>query len=174
MSSVIGNPEIDFKSQNSILCQYGMFKKLYEDKDKDASKKCWSVFFIEEADDRKNPFIKLPKDSRIAEVKKQFYNIKTDSEEYKALARDYSVFALNKEQSLFRIHLLKLEELTVFLEDLSLDDDEQFKKYITIMDKLPRMWTSLESIKTKMIEVESKSNVRGNAQLGSREKRKPK
>ena len=66
----------------------------------------------------------------------------------------------------------KLDEITVFLRDLSLDDGEQFKKSMQIMGKLSKIWTDLEVIKNRLIEVQNKTNIKGGAKESMREKRK--
>ena len=67
----------------------------------------------------------------------------------------------------------KFEELTAHLDGLNLSDsDKDFDQYMKIMDKLDKMWKALESVKEKMIEAKSKTNLRGNAQQSIREKRK--
>lgn len=174
MSVIKGNPSIDFKEQNPILTNIGMFKEVYSKHKKDiASKMCWSMFMIEEADVDCNPLARIAnRDQRIAEVKKTYYDINVDSEEYRSLVNDFSKYSLTKEEALYRIHVSKFEELTAFLDQLSLDVDKQFDQYIKIMERLDKMWKGLEIVREKMIETKSKTNLRGNAQQSAREKRK--
>lgn len=174
MNSIKGNPTNDFKDQNPILSNIGEFKNLYSKYTSDkASKICWSMYMIEEADVEANPLARIPnRDERIKEVQKTYYNVDVDSEEYKTLVSDYSKFSLSKEEALYRIHVSKFEELTAFLDQLSLDVDKQFDQYIKIMERLDKMWKGLEIVREKMIETKSKTNLRGNAQQSAREKRK--
>jgi len=174
MSAIKGNPSNDFKEQNPILSNIGMFKEVYTKHKKDiASKICWGMFMIEEADIDSNPLARIPnRETRITEVKKTYYDIDTESEEYKNLVSDFSKYSLSKEEALYRIHVSKFEELTAFLDQLSLDVDKQFDQYIKIMERLDKMWKGLEMVREKMIETKSKTNLRGNAQQSAREKRK--
>jgi hypothetical protein len=174
MPTIKGNPTLDFAEQNPIISQIGMFKELYNQNKKDiASKICWSMYMIEEADVNDNPLARIVnRDERIAEVHKTYYKVDTKSEEYKQLVSDFSKFVLTKEESLYRIHVSKFEELTAFLDELSLNVDKQFEQYIKIMEKLDKMWKGLEMVREKMIETKSKSSLRGNAQQSMREKRK--
>lgn len=174
MSVIKGNPSNDFKEQNPILSNIGMFKEVYSKHKKDiASKICWSMYMIEEADVESNPLARIAnRDQRVAEVKKTYYDINVDSEEYKGLVNDFSKYSLTKEEALYRIHVSKFEELTAFLDQLSLDVDKQFDQYIKIMERLDKMWKGLEIVREKMIETKSKTSLRGNAQQSAREKRK--
>jgi hypothetical protein len=66
----------------------------------------------------------------------------------------------------------KLDEITVYLKDLNLDESEDFKKSMQIMGKLSKIWTDLEVIKNRLIEVQNKTNIKGGARESMREKRK--
>lgn len=170
MSIIKGNPELDFKEQNPIMCSVGSFKKLYETNPLEASKLLWSMYMIEE-ETTDNPLSRLPKEDRIKEVQKTYHKVPVDSELYKIIAADYTRYILTKEETLFAIHIRKFEEMTSFLDTLSLTDDKQFEKYYKIMDKLDKMWKGLEFIKQNLIESKNKNHIRGNAQLSVREKR---
>jgi len=175
MSAIKGNPSLDFKDQNPIISQIGMFAQLYKKNKQDvASKTCWAMYMIEEVDAEENPLARIIGfDERVKEVQKSYYNIDVTSEDYKTLVSDFSKYVLTKEEGLFRIHVRKFEELTAHLDGLNLSDsDKDFDQYMKIMDKLDKMWKALESVKEKMIEAKSKTNLRGNAQQSIREKRK--
>jgi len=174
MSAIKGNPSLDFAEQNPIVSQIGMFKEVYNQNKKDiASKICWSMYMIEEADVNDNPLARIiSRDDRIAEVSKTYYKVDVKSDTYKQLVSDFSKLVLTKEESLYRIHVGKFEELTAFLDNLTLSVDKQFDQYIKIMEKLDKMWKGLEMVREKMIEIKSKSSLRGNAQQSVREKRK--
>lgn len=163
---VTGNPEIDFFQQNPELKYFTDFKKLLEEHPLEASKVAWSTYLLE---DPNSKFYRLPKEDRIKEVNNYY---KLDHKKYKWFIDSYSRSILTKEQVMFKIHCDKLDELTAFLKELSLDDETQFKKYMNIMDKLPKIWESFETLKTKMNEEESKSKIRGGAKESSREKRR--
>lgn len=174
MSAIKGNPSSDFKEQNPIISQVSGFINVYKNNKSDtASKICWSMYMIEEADANNNPLARIiDRKERINEVIKTYYKIDTTTEEYKKLVSDFSKFILTKEESLYRIHVSKFEELTAYLQDLALEKEADFKKYLDIMKGIPGMWKGLEIIKEQMIDSQNKSKVRGNAQLSAREKRK--
>lgn len=171
MSVIKGNPQFDFREQNPIISSISSFGLVYKNNKPDvASKKCWSMYMIEEADINNNPAARIiDREDRIKNIQTSYYNIDTTSEEYKILADDFSRFLLTKEESLYRIHVSKFEELTAHLNNLDLGKDKDFDKYIKIMEKLDKMWKGLEMIKDKMIEVQSKNKIRGNAQLSKRD-----
>ena len=174
MSAIKGKPELDFKEQNPIITTCGWFNKVYKDhKPEIASKICWAMWMIEESNYEANSYARIiDRDERIKEVQKSYYKINTETEEYKGLVSDYTKFILTTEESLHRIHTRKFEEMSTFLDGLSLDDDKQFEKYYKIMDKLDKMWKGLQMVKENMLDAQNKSKVRGNAQLSIREKRR--
>jgi hypothetical protein len=174
MSAIKGNPQLDFRDQNPIISTCSWFNKIYEDnKPEIASKICWAMYMIEEADYNDNPYARIISiEDRIKEVQKSYYKIDVTTEEYKGLVSDYTKFILTTEESLYRIHTRKFEEMSSFLDSLSLDDDKQFEKYYKIMDKLDKMWKGLQMVKENMLDAQNKNKVRGNAQLSMREKRK--
>jgi len=174
MSAIKGNPQLDFKEQNPIISTCSWFNKVYKNhKSEVASKICWAMWMIEEADYNENPYARIiDVEERIKEVQKSYYKVDTTTEEYKGLVSDFSKFILTTEESLHRIHTRKFEEMSTFLDSLSLDDDKQFEKYYKIMDKLDKMWKGLQMVKENMLNAQNKNKVRGNAQLSMREKRK--
>lgn len=174
MSAIKGNTALDFKEQNPIISTCSWFNKVYQDNKPDiASKICWAMWMIEEADQNSNTYARIiNREERIKEIHKSYYKVDTDSETYKGLVSDFSKFILTKEESLYRIHVSKFEELTAYLDQLNLEEDKQFDKYVKIMERLDKMWRGLEMVREKMIESQSKNKVRGNAQLSPREKRR--
>lgn len=175
MTPIKGDPALDFKTQNPVIAQIGAFSEIYKNKPKEASNIIWSMWMIEDADIENNILARIPsKKERIEEVHKTYYKIDVESKEYKDLVLDYSRFVLSKEEALYRIHVSKFEELTAHLDQLSLDVDKQFDQYIKIMERLDKMWKGLEMVREKMIEVKTKTNLRGNAQQSAREKRNKK
>jgi hypothetical protein len=174
MSAIKGNPEFDFKEQNPIISQLGSFKEAYKKHKPDiASKICWTMWMIEEADQEANPLARIVnREERIKEVQSSYYKIDTESELYKSLTDDYSRLILSKEEALYKIHVSKFEELTTHLKSLSLDTETDYKKYIEIMKGLPLMWKGLEIVREQMIDSKNKNRIRGGAQLSAREKRR--
>ena len=167
-----GNPKEDFRDQNPLIANMGAFKDIYN-KRKDASDFIWAMYMIEEVNESKNPYAKIPtKEERIDEVSLNHYKVDVEEEDYKTLASYYSKYILTKEQALFKIQLEKLEELTSFLKNLKLDNDKEFAKYMSIMSKLSYIWDGLEKIKQKMIDIENKTTIRGNAKLSKRDEKR--
>ncbi len=174
MSVVKGNPNFDFMEQNPVVCTMSSFKKVYTKyKKEEASKLCWAMWMIEEPDVDENIYARIAsKEDRVKEVQSSYYKIDTESEEYKGIASDFTELLLSREEKLYSTHVIKLEELTVFLKTLDITNDKDFDKYFKIMDKMEKMWKTLDLVKDKMIESKSKSKIRGGAQLSVREKRK--
>lgn len=168
MSVVRGNPQVDFKEQNPQLCSFGVFKEVY-DKHKEPSKFCWSMFMIEEMNKTYNQLAGLSREQRIDEVIKTYYNIDVSSPLYVSLAEDYKKYALSKEEYLFSIQLRKLEELTLYLDQLDVTKDSEYEKIMKIMEKISKFWESLDKIKENMINAANKTTIRGNAKLSKRE-----
>jgi hypothetical protein len=168
MSLVKGSPEHNFFLENPELKYISVFKKLLEEyPEKEASKIMWSIFLYEDPDSK---FYRIPKELRLKEIQDNYYKFKP--EEFKEVIRSYTTLILTKEENLYKIQMDKLDEITVFLRDLSLDDGEQFKKSMQIMGKLSKIWTDLEVIKNRLIEVQNKTNIKGGAKESMREKRK--
>lgn len=174
MSAIKGNPQHDFREQNPIITTCSWFTKVYKDHKPDiASKICWAMYMIEEADYNENSYARIiDRGERIKEIQKSYYKVDPTTEEYKGLVSDYTKFVLTKEEALFNIHISKFEELTAYLKELDPSDDKQFEKYYKIMGTLDKMWKGLQMVKENMIDSQNKSKVRGNAQLSIREKRK--
>jgi len=171
MAVVTGDPELDFFEQNPIMKSIGGFKQLKEENEPAlASKIAWSIFMIEDLDESKNPLARMPREQRIEEVRENYYPI--DMDEWKSLLDIYGRLVLSKEQNMFKIHWDKMDELTAYLKQLHLDDELEFNKYMRIMKELPKMWDGLEKVKTKMIESQNKTTLRGGAKQSAREKRR--
>lgn len=163
MGFVKGNPEFDFFEQNPEIKYFSEFSDIV--KDENGSKIMWSLYMSEDPDSK---LFRMPKDQRISEIIDNYYPEYIHNEE---LSKKYANLVLNKEQQLYKIHIEKLEDLTTYLKQLEVDKDQDFDKYIKIIDKLPKAWEALEKIKSKMIDKENKSTVRGGAQQSLREKR---
>ena len=168
MGFVTGNPELDFFEQNPTLQYITEFMALREELGKkEVSKILWSIYMLE---DPSSSIFRMPKADKIAEIKATYY-ADYDEEKYKDIARMYAKFCMEKEEHLYSIHAKKLDELTAFLDELSLTDDTQFNKYVKIMDKLSKIWESLSKVKKQMVDTLNKSELRGGAKRGAREKR---
>jgi hypothetical protein len=168
MSLIIGNPDNDFFLENPELKYISTFKKLLEEYSaKEVSKIMWSIFLYE---DPNSKFYRIPKELRLKEIQDNYY--KFDPIKFKEVIRSYTTLILSKEENLYKIQMDKLDEITVYLKDLNLDESEDFKKSMQIMGKLSKIWTDLEVIKNRLIEVQNKTNIKGGARESMREKRK--
>lgn len=174
MSIIKGDPHYDFKEQNPVISTIESFNKVYKNNTKEKSSKiCWAMWMIEEPNSEDNIYARIVgKEERIAAVKSDYYNINVESEEYKNISSDFLNLLLSREEQLYNTHVTKLEELTALLKTLDVKNDKDFDKYFKIMDKMDKMWKTLDLVKEKMVESKSKSKIRGNAQLSMREKRK--
>ena len=163
---IAGNPGLDFFDQNPILRYKTECVQIIKDVGAErASKIAWAVYMVEHPD---SPLFRIPFDERVEEV----------DQNYGVNVRDYDTFriafkrlAMAKEVALYKIHIEKLEELTLHLETLDLKIDKEFTKYVKIVDKLPKIWQVLEKVKISMIDQQNKTEVYGGAARSHREKR---
>lgn len=163
---ITGNPELDFFEQNPELKFKTEFKQLLEKYPKNASKIAWSVYMIE---DPNSKFFRMPREERIAEIQKNYYNL--DTEEHKHLLDAYGRLALTKEQNMFKIHIDAMDRLTANLKELDVGEDSDHNKLTRVLEKLPKIWDGLEKVKSRMIDADSKTSLRGGASQSAREKR---
>lgn len=171
MALVTGDPTLDFFEQNPTLKVKSEFKKLLETHSKEeASKICWAIFLIEETDQSINKLARMSRDERIKEVHANFYNL--DTTKYRYLMDAYSSLVHTLEETLFKIQIDKMDELTSFYKRLKFDKKDEFDKFIKITDKLPKAWEGVDKAKKRMIESQNKSRLRGGASQSARERRK--
>lgn len=165
---ITGNPENDFFDQNPELRYISEVKKIVQEfSKKEASQILWAIFLIEDPTSR---LYRMPKEQRIEEVKKNYYNIDTDR--FKELISIYPYLVLSKEQQMFKVHVDKLDELTSYLKNLVLSNPTEFDTSLKILEKLPKIWDGFDKVKRRMIEAEEKTNLRAGAVESAREKRK--
>lgn len=168
MSLVKGTPDGDFFDQNPELKIISVFNKILDDHSKkDASKILWSVYLLE---DPSSTLYRIPREDRLKEIQTNYYNF--DPAKFKDLIQIYTRYCLSKEESLFKIQTDKLEELTVYLNQLNVDDDSGLKKTLEIMGKIGKIWDNIERAKKNLLEAQDKSVIRGGAKESAREKRK--
>lgn len=163
---ITGNPENDFFEQNPELKYLSEIKKAVKDYSKsESSKILWAIYLLEDIDSK---FYRLPRDQRISEIKKNYYDL--DIQKFKELITAYpTLIGLTKEQRLYKIQADKLEELTIYLRDLTIETD--FEKTLKIQEKMPKIWEGYDKVYNKMIETQSKNNLRAGAVESAREKR---
>ena len=171
MSIVTGNPELDFFDQNPILKVKTEYKDLISKYPKTASKVAWAIFLIED-NTKNNPLRNMSREDRIQEVKQNYYDI--DIEEHKNLMKMYPTLAMSREETMYKITLEKLDEVTSFLREQLLDDETGFNKTMKILSNTGKMWDGLGKAYAKLVESESKSTLRGNITESYREKKNSK
>lgn len=168
MAQVTGDPQHDFFDQNPEIRYVSEFKLLIQDEGPEkASKLMWCAYMM---GDPKSKIFQMPEEEKILEIQNNYYS-EFNPKESKELIRFYGRFCMDKEEFMYSIHMAKLDELTEGLNNLSIEKDEDFSKYIRIMDKLPKIWDGLDKVKAKMISKQNKTALRGGAARSSREKR---
>jgi len=168
MSIVTGNIELDFFDQNPVLKVKTEFKNLLEKHPKEASKIAWSVFMIED-NTKSNPLRNMSREDRVKEVQTNYY--KLDLVLHRPLMTAYSKLCMSREEHMYKAQQEKMDQLTSYMTDLDLDTNTGFNQTIKIMTGLGKMWTGLEQAHTRMIDTESKVNLRGNIKESYREKK---
>jgi len=168
MNLVTGDPAVDFFEQNPELKTIEVFNELIANVgEENASKILWSIYLIEDPNSR---IFRMPRGEKISEIKSTYYP-EFDLKKYSRIVDKYKSLILSKEERMYSIHVEKMDELTSHLDELKLDNDDDFTKYVKIMEKLPKVWDSLERVKKKMISKQSSNSIRGSGQRSAREKR---
>jgi hypothetical protein len=160
MSAVKGNINQDFFDQNSEFSTLPEVKKLLQGDPKNASKIMWSIYLIE---DPASTYFRIPREERIVEVKREYYNI--DLPRYDKLIAEYTRFSMSKEEVMLKFFWDTLDGLVMKLK--SSGTTEQLK----ILEKIPKIWDGLTKIQEKIREEGSKTKIKGNAKEGARESR---
>jgi len=167
-----GNINLSFKDQNPIICTKLEFAELYDDHSKKiADKLMWGICFLEEPDFKDNPYSRMLRKEREVEIKKSWCN-QFDVVVIKDAIRAYGRWCLDFDVNLLRIQTRKLDELTAYWDQLSLDNDKDFKKYMDISDKLSKIWKNFDEIKARVEDSEKKSTTFGGVQLSKSEERR--
>lgn len=170
MSVVRGNIHEDFFDQNSELTILSSIKKLRTDKgDAEASKIMWSIYLIE---DPASSFFRMPREERIEEIKREYYDINIDN--YDEVVAEYCKFILSKEQAMLKFYYDIMDRLMLRLKSLDPEKDKDLDNTIKILEKVPKIWEGLEKVKKNMKEEDSKTQIKGNAKEGAREQRRRK
>jgi hypothetical protein len=158
MGLASGNIDKSFREQNSIVCARSEFAQIYEENELEvADKIMWAIFLIEEPDQDVNPYAKKRREDRIKEVLADFYPL--DTEKYGPAMKAYSRWCISFEEQLFKIQKRKLDELTTYFDDLKLQNDMDFDKYLKISDKLNKIWTNFEAAEKRIIDSKKKTNI---------------
>lgn len=166
---VKGNPSLDFFEQNPEFRFREPCVSLLKENPKDASNIMWAVYMLE---DPSSEFYRLPLDLRKQEIELNYLkDNKFDWDKYKTVIDGYPQLVFSKEKALFKIWSDKLEQLTNHLKTLDFTKDKESDKALKIMDRMSKIWDGYEKVKNKMVEEESKTNLRGGAKQSARERR---
>lgn len=162
MGAARGNINEDFFLQNSDLTIAPEIKKLLEKEERSvASKIMWAIYLIEDPD---SIYFRIPREERIKEVQKEYYNIKLEA--HKPLVDEYCRFVLSKEQAMLKFYFDAMDSLVTELRTRS-----DINNKIKILSNIPKIWEGLEKIQTRIKEDNSKTQIKGHAKEGAREKR---
>lgn len=164
---ITGNPERDFFEQNPEFqyVQLGFLVKK-EQKD-DASKIMWALFLSE---DPESKLFRIPVEERRSNIAEMY--LKDPNFDWTSIQQYidmYPMSILTKEQIMYKIWADKLDELTTHLRKLDITKEDA--KVIKIMEKMEKIWTSYEKVRTKMVETKNKSQLHGGATESKRESR---
>jgi len=118
---------------------------------------------------KSNPLRNIPKEQRIDEVKKNYFNI--DIKVHKDLLLAYASMCLSLEEYMFKIQQEKLFELIMHMRGITLKGKDSVDQTVKILEKLDKMWEGLEKTRSRMNEAESKLKTRGDIKESHREKR---
>jgi len=174
MSLAKGDPLRDFKEQNPIICTKLEFSNIYDThSQEEASKICWAVFMLEEPDQEANPYARTPRNERLVDIGRNYYVL--DVKKYRTVIDAYSEWALDFEENMYKVQKDKLDELTAHFKELSLDDDDDFEKYLKISDRLGKIWANFDLVKKKLKEAKNtQTHALGGVTLSKAEERRNK
>ena len=162
---IVGNPKNDFFEENPMLKFKEFFYNISEEDN--YSDICWALYLLEYPD---SPLYNVPKKDRIEEVRKTYFEGK-DMPDIDKWRKGFLTATMPKEYLLYKIAYDKLEDLTFNLESKDLDDEKEWRQTVVLMEKLSKIWDSMEALKTRYDEVVSKSTVKGGGSMSAREKR---
>lgn len=162
---IVGNPEHDFFEQNGTLRYVTEFADLIQQHGQEsASRIAWAVYMVEAPG---SPMFNLPIKDRVEEVKLNYGIDVTEHEDFRKVFRR---FALSKEELMFKVHLEKMDELTASVDNLDTTIPSELKLYLSIMDKIPKIWNALDKVRQTMFDSNSKK-MYGEGARTHREKR---
>jgi hypothetical protein len=163
---IAGNPEIDFLEQNPMYKYVGFFSDIYKKEKKKASKILWALYLLE---DPSSPIYNMPREIRLEEISIRYFKI--DKEKVDLYRRGFIDSTMTKEYKLYKIAYDKLTDLTYDLEGKDLNDEVQWNQTLKLMEKLSKLWDSMDALKVKYEESIAKSTMKGGGALSAREKR---
>ena len=165
---IVGNINEDFFNQNSEMTVLSEVKKLMKEEDREtASKIMWSIYLVEHP---KSIFYRLDKDDRIKEVKEGYYNL--DIIKYKPIVDQFNKLILSKEERMLKDFQDTLEKIVKKVRESNYNSTKDLDFALKATEKFPKMYEGLKKLETAMKEENSKTQLRGNATQGAREKRR--
>lgn len=165
-----GNPEYDFFEQNPEYRYTSLCQEVIEKEGEAASRIMWLVYLSE---DPRSSYYRIPIVERRQELATNYLKDPDfDWGKIKYAIDAYPRMTMTKEQVLFKIWADKLDMMTAKLKDFKLDDDGEFNKSLRIMERMDKIWTGYDKIKTKMVDAETKGKLHGGGMESRRESRK--
>jgi hypothetical protein len=165
---VVGNINQDFFDQNSELTILSEVKKIMKDFPREeASKIMWGVYLLEHP---KSIYYRMDKDDRLKEIKEGYYDL--DIVKHKSLIEQFSKLVLSKEERMLKDFQDTLEKIVKKVRESNYNSTKDLDFCLKATEKFPKMYEGLKKLENAMKEENSKTQLRGNATLGAREKRR--
>lgn len=165
---VVGNIQEDFFNQNSELTVLSEVRKLLKDYErKEASQIMWAIYLIEHP---KSVYYRMDKEDRLKEVKEGYYDL--DIVKHKLLIDQFSKLVLTKEERMLKDFQDTLERIVKKVRESNYNSTKDLDFALKATEKFPKMWEGLKKLENAMKEENSKTQLRGNATQGAREKRR--
>lgn len=163
-----GNPKLDFFEQNPTLINLTVFKDLVSKEGAaKASMILWAIYMV---DDIESPMYRMPMEEKRKEVAKNYLNDpKFNWDSITHISDAYVTYAMPKTKAIYKRWMDKLDEMTAYMNKLNFDEHDD--KLLKIFKESPKIWEAIDVIGRKMIEEETKSQVRGGGELSGRQKR---
>jgi hypothetical protein len=163
---IVGNPSNDFFEENPFIKYKEFFYNISEQEEK-ASDICWALYLMEFPD---SPLYNVPRKDRLQEIKLTYFKGK-ELPDLERWTRDFLSATMPKEYLLYKIAYDKLEALTYDLQDKDLKDETEWRQSVLLMEKLSKLWDSMENLRDRYEESKAKSTMRGGGSLSARELR---
>lgn len=164
-----------FRDLNVIISTSKGIADLYNIKDsKVADKIMWSIFMIEYPDKDKNPKASMSFEEAVQDIKNSYYsNLDLDDIAVKEARNSFKKYCLTFEERMYAIQKSKLNQGTMFFDELNLSSDDDFDKYIKMSDKLGKIWSNFDTIKNQYLnKKQSNNSIMGEGLLPRSEQRR--
>jgi len=171
---MIFNINSSFKNNNPIINTSKYISNIYSlYKESEADKILWAIAMLEYPDKKLNPKADIPRNQRLDDINSSYYILNLDSEDIKNAIKDFHKYCLSFEENMFRIQKDKLDELTVFFDNLDLDNEKDYDKYIRISKELPNIWKNFQKAKEDLLESQTNQlRAEGDTKLSKSEQKR--